>query len=251
MIDKNIYKSILKNKEKSIKQLALLIDPDKLEKENLLETLQKAQEADVDYIFVGGSLMVTQNFGDCLSEIKSITKKPVVIFPGSPLQISNKADGILFLSLISGRNAEFLIGQHVIAAPALKETNLEIIPTGYILIDSGRQTTASYISNTTPIPHDKGEIAACTALAGEMLGLKLIYLDGGSGAMMSISSSMIKAVRSAINLPIIVGGGIKTAKQASDACLAGADIVVVGNAFESNNNLIKEISEAVHQSITV
>ena len=251
MIDKKIYQSIINNKEHGNKQIAILLDPDKLNKETLIETLNKAEESEVDYIFIGGSLMVTQNFNDCLSEIKSLSKKPVIIFPGSPLQISKQADAILFLSLISGRNPEFLIGQHVIAAPALKQSKLEVIPTGYILVDSGKQTTASYISNTTPVPHDKGEVAACTALAGELLGLKLIYLDGGSGAMMAISGDMIKKVKETITIPLIVGGGIKTAKQAADACLAGADIIVVGNAFERNNNLIKEISEAVHQKISL
>ena len=249
MIDNDIYQTIIKKKALGLKQIAILLDPDKLDKRSLIETIDKVEESNIDFIFVGGSLMVTENFNDCLTEIKIRTKKPVVIFPGSPLQVNKQADAILLLSLISGRNPEFLIGQHVIAAPALKKSRLEIIPTGYILVDSGRQTTASYISNTTPLPHDKGDVAACTALAGEMLGLKLIYLDGGSGALMGVSGKMIKEVRKTINIPIIVGGGIKTAKQAEEACFAGADLIVVGNAFEENNNLIKEISEAVHQTI--
>lgn len=244
-----IYNSILEGAEQGKKKLAILLDPDKLDKESIFDCIYKASDAGVDYIFVGGSLMITNNFEDCLSEIKKITKTPIILFPGSPLQVSKQADAILLLSLISGRNPELLIGQHVIAAPMLKQSGLDIIPTGYILIDSGRQTTASYISNTTPIPYDKPEVAACTAMAGEMLGLNLIYMDGGSGAMKAVSFEMIEAVKKHIRIPLVVGGGIKTAEQAFNACHAGADVVVVGNAFEKNAGLIKEISAAVHEVI--
>ena len=162
------------------------------------------------------------------------------------MQISNKADAILFLSLISGRNPHTLIGQQVISAPILKQTNLEIISTGYMLIDSGEATTASYMSNTTPIPHAKHNIATATAIAGEMLGLKLIFLDGGSGAKQAISTKMISAVSSQIDIPLIVGGGIRSAEKAIENCAAGADIIVVGNAIEKENGLIAEIAEAIH-----
>jgi len=162
------------------------------------------------------------------------------------MQVNDKADGILFLSLISGRNAEMLIGRQVITAPILKQSSLEVLPTGYILIDSGKPTTVSYMSNTTPIPAEKNSVAACTALAGEMLGLKLIFMDGGSGAQNPISEEMITNVRKSVNTPLIIGGGISSGKKAAANCKAGADIIVVGNAIEKNQNLIIEIANAVH-----
>jgi putative glycerol-1-phosphate prenyltransferase len=184
--------------------------------------------------------------GQLIKLIKTNSTIPVILFPGSNLHIDMSADALLFLSLISGRNAELLIGQHVIAAPVLKKSNMEILPTGYILIDSGRQTTVSYISNTTPIPYDKPEIAACTAMAGEMLGLKLIYLDGGSGAQKQISARMIASVRKSVDVPLIVGGGIRSVEEASEAMEAGADVIVIGNGIEKNLNLLAEVSERVH-----
>jgi len=162
------------------------------------------------------------------------------------LQISKNADGILLLSLISGRNPELLIGKQVIAAPILKASNLDILPTGYILIDGGKPTAVSYMSNTNPIPFDKDDIAMCTAMAGEMLGLKLIYMDAGSGALNAISEKMIKKVSSNISIPLIIGGGINTPQKAILACKAGADIIVVGNAIEKDSSLIKKIGKAVH-----
>ena len=162
------------------------------------------------------------------------------------MQVTNQAHGILLLSLISGRNAEMLIGRQVIAAPILKKSSLEILSTGYMLIDSGKQTTASYISNTTPIPHEKDDIALCTAIAGEMLGFKLIFMDGGSGAINPISNQMISKVSNEIDTPLIIGGGINSAKIAVEKCKAGADIIVVGNAIEKSTKLIEEISIAIH-----
>ena len=162
------------------------------------------------------------------------------------MQVNDKADGILFLSLISGRNAEMLIGKQVITAPILKQSSLEVLPTGYMLIDSGKPTTVSYMSNTTPIPNDKNAVAACTAMAGEMLGLKLIFMDGGSGAENPISEQMIAAVRQAVDCPIIIGGGISSGDKAIINCKAGTDIIVVGNAIEKDENLITEIGNAVH-----
>jgi phosphoglycerol geranylgeranyltransferase len=158
----------------------------------------------------------------------------------------NNADAILFLSLISGRNAEMLIGNHVISAPLLKTTKLEVLSTGYMLIESGKATTVSYMSNTTPIPHDKNDVAMCTAMAGELLGLKLIFMDGGSGALQPISKKMIERVSSSISLPLIVGGGISTPKKAIENCNAGADIIVIGNAIEKDSSIIKAISNAIH-----
>ena len=191
------------------KQFALLIDPDKLDNTALQSTIDLAVKAKVDYLFVGGSLLTKDILDECLTTIKSNCNIPVVLFPGSVMQINNKADAIFFLSLISGRNADMLIGQHVLAAPYLKSSSLQVLPTGYILIDGGTQTTVSYISNTTPIPANKPDIAACTAMAGEMLGLQLMYMDAGSGAKNSISEKMISVVRNNITVPLIVIFAIK------------------------------------------
>jgi putative glycerol-1-phosphate prenyltransferase len=229
------------------KQFALLIDPDKLDSTALQSTVDLAVKAKVDYLFVGGSLLTKDVLDECLTTIKSNCSIPIILFPGSVMQINDKADAIFFLSLISGRNAEMLIGQHVLAAPYLKSSSLQILPTGYILIDGGTQTTVSYISNTTPIPANKPDIAACTAMAGEMLGLQLMYMDAGSGAKNSISEKMISVVRKNINVPLIVGGGILTTEKAVANCLAGADIIVVGNAAEKNPSLILDMAKAIHQ----
>src|SRR5205814_1035231 len=171
---------------------------------------------------------------------------PVILFPGTPSQVSRHADGLLYLSLISGRNPELLIGQHVISAPAVRKSGLEIISTGYMVIDGGAPTTVSYISNATPIPADKDDIAVCTAMAGEMLGMKLIYMDAGSGAKRAISEEMISRVAKVISVPLIIGGGIKEPEKAYLNCKAGADLIVVGNAIEKDPSLIKEMAAAVH-----
>lgn len=229
------------------KSIAVLVDPDKVDDAAALTPLiNLASENCVDFFFVGGSLITSNNLSDVISHIKESVNIPVIIFPGSSIQIDPAADGILFLSLISGRNPDLLIGQHVVAAPILKNTNLEIIPTGYLLISSGRTTSVAYISNTTPIPDDKYSLAACTALAGQMLGLKMIYLDAGSGAEKEINSRMISAVKKSVNLPVIVGGGINTAEKALAALEAGADMIVIGNALEKDPNLLIGISEKVY-----
>lgn len=228
------------------KSLAVLLDPDKVEIENFDDFLYTCVENQVDFFLVGGSLITKNIIGEIIEIIRLKTNIPVIIFPGNSLHIEPSADAILLLSLISGRNPDYLIGQHVIAAPLLKQSNLEILPTGYILVDSGRQTTVSYISNTTPIPHDKPDVAACTAMAGEMLGLKLIYLDGGSGALYPVSPKMIRKVRENIGVPLIVGGGINSTEKAQAALEAGADVIVIGNAFEKNPSLLPEIAEVVH-----
>ena len=247
MIMQNIYKHITQNANNGKKSFAILIDPDKQDKNKLIKIIKKAEESKVDYFFVGGSLLSYDSLDDCINTLKQNSKIPIILFPGNTMQINDKAEGILFLSLISGRNPDMLIGKQVIAAPILKESSLEVISTGYMLIDSGQQTTASYISNTQPIPSNKNAVAVCTALAGEMLGLKLIFMDGGSGAKNPISEKMITSVKKAINLPLIIGGGINSAKKAIDNCKAGADIIVVGNAIEKNINLINEIATAVHK----
>lgn len=245
MTDK-LYQSFVEAKEKSEKKFAVLIDPDKLRMANMQKTLDLAVEAKVDYFFIGGSLIVNNMLDSCLKSIRERCDIPMILFPGSRFQLSYKADAVLFLSLISGRNAELLIGNHVIAAPYLKISPLEILPTGYMLVDGGVATTVSYISNTQPIPASKDDVAMCTAIAGEMLGLKLMYMDAGSGARTPISESMIECVSSAIQAPLIVGGGIRTPEKALANVKAGADVVVVGNAIEKDPNLLVEIADAIH-----
>jgi phosphoglycerol geranylgeranyltransferase len=242
----NIYNKILSDKKANKKSFALLIDPDKQDKKQLLAIIEKAKNAKTDYFFVGGSLLTNDSLDLCLKTLKENTTIPIVLFPGNAMQVNNKADGILFLSLISGRNADMLIGKQVITAPILKQSSLEVLPTGYMLIDSGKPTTVSYMSNTNPIPADKETVAACTAMAGEMLGLKLIFMDGGSGAKNPISEAMIKAVRKSVDVPLIIGGGIGSGEKAIANCKAGADIIVVGNAIEKDKNLIGEIADAIH-----
>lgn len=242
----NVYQHIKDCRNSSKKLFAILIDPDKQDKNALLNIIKKAKSAQVDLFFVGGSLLTNDNLNSCIETLKENCQIPVVLFPGNAMQVNNKADAILFLSLISGRNADMLIGKQVITAPILKQSSLEIIPTGYMLIDSGKPTTASYMSNTTPIPYEKNEVAACTAMAGEMLGLKCIFMDGGSGAHHPISEKMISLVRQSVDTPVIVGGGIDSGQKAILNCKAGADIIVVGNAIEKDDSLIEEIANAIH-----
>lgn len=238
-----IYASILKKQSKGRKQFAVLIDPDKAPTAAWLDS---AAEAGVDLFLVGGSLLTNGSLENCIGSIRKKTKVPVLLFPGNALQVSNKADGILFLSVISGRNPEMLIGKHVVAAPLVRSAGLEVIPTGYILVESGKQTAVSYMSNTVPIPHDKADIAMCTAMAGEMLGFRMIYLEAGSGALQPVSETMIRKVKENISVPLIVGGGIRTAGQAAAACKAGADIIVVGNALEKDGRLMEQLAKEVH-----
>lgn len=229
------------------KLLAVLIDPDFGADERRLEqTVQHACMAQADLIFVGGSLLTSAAFNQCVERVKKLSDRPVVLFPGSPVQLSGHADAVLFLSLISGRNPELLIGHHVTAAPSIRALGLEAVPTGYMLVDGGRPTTVSYVSQTFPIPHDKPGIAAATAMAGELLGLRTIYMDTGSGAGRCVAPAMVAAVREQVQLPIIVGGGIRTVEQARALCAAGADVLVVGTAFEEDPEAIFTLCEAVH-----
>lgn len=244
----SILESLRDRQRLKKKSIAVLVDPDKVEEPSrLLHLINLASENCIDYFFVGGSLVTTTNLSTVVRQIKENISIPVVIFPGNSMQIEPAADGLLFLSLISGRNPELLIGQHVVAAPVIRNTKLEVIPTGYMLINSGRITSVAYISNTTPIPDDKYALAACTAMAGEMLGLQSIYLDAGSGAEKEISAKMIASVRKAIGIPLIVGGGINTPQKASSALEAGADMIVIGNALEKDPELLTEIAERVYE----
>ena len=241
-----VYQSLLEKKTKGQKSFTVLIDPDKITTSSLDETIRLATEAGVDYFFVGGSLVISDQLDRCIQQIKAACTIPVLLFPGSPSQISRQADALLYLSLISGRNADYLIGQHVISAPFVKKSGLEIIPTGYMVIDGGAATTVSYISNASPMPADKADIAMCTAMAGEMLGMKLIYMDAGSGAKKAITEEMIATVARHIEVPLIVGGGIKDPEKAYLNCKSGADMIVVGNAIEKDASLIREMAAAIH-----
>ena len=241
-----IYQSLLQHKEKGQKSFAVLIDPDKVTVEKIDELTALAAEARVDYLLVGGSLVVTNRLDEVVQQIKKNCDIPVILFPGSPSQITPYADALLYLSLISGRNAELLIGQHVISAPFVKQSRLEIISTGYMVIDGGAPTTVSYISNAAPIPADKNEIAMCTAMAGEMLGMKLVFMDAGSGAKRPITEAMIEKVAQIIEVPLVIGGGITDPEKAYRNCKAGADVIVIGNAIEKDASLIREMSAAIH-----
>lgn len=241
-----IYEDLVASKGRGEKKFAVLIDPDKVRLGNMDQVLENAKKAKVDYFFIGGSLVVNNMLDNCLVSIREKCNIPMILFPGNAFQLSYRADAILFLSLISGRNADLLIGHHVITAPYLKMSPLEILPTGYMLIDGGVPTTVSYISATHPIPSTKKDIALCTALAGEMLGLKLMYMDAGSGATIPVSEEMIDAVSSATQVPLIVGGGIRTPEKALANAKAGADVIVVGDAIEKNPSLVLEMAEAVH-----
>lgn len=236
---------LIKNKQNKEKQVVLLIDPDKHNELSLLSLLDKAVRCGISFVLIGGSL-TSKSINESIILIQRHCNLPVFLFPGSLLQLCDKADGILLLSLLSGRNAEFLIGNHVQAAPFLKKSGMEIIPTGYILIDCGQPSSVEYMSNTFPIPFNKTDIAIATAMAGEMLGLKLIYLEGGSGANRNIHSSLISEVKANITLPLIVGGGIRSYQQAKDVFKAGADIIVIGTVAEENPDAIIEIASAIN-----
>ncbi|NOZ45912.1 MAG: geranylgeranylglyceryl/heptaprenylglyceryl phosphate synthase [Chlorobi bacterium] len=236
-----IYNAVYKKK----KLFALLIDPGKINNKTLQKTVLQATEFGADILFVGGSI-VNDYIDDTILFIKSFTNIPVFLFPGNLLQLSKHADGVILLSLISGRNPELLIGNHVSAAFMLKKTGIEIIPTGYIIIGNNNQSAVSYMSNTLPIPDNKPEIVVATALAGEMLGLKLIYLEAGSGVNNPVNVDTIKKVKNEVEVPLVVGGGLKDIHAIDSACKAGADIIVIGNSIENDISLLKPFIEKVH-----
>jgi putative glycerol-1-phosphate prenyltransferase len=242
-----ILDSFYLTKKNAEKKLAVLLDPDKVDFSTLELSAKTFELAGVGYLFVGGSLLEKDRTEALIRVLKTVCNIPIILFPGSVMQICPQADAILFLSLISGRNPDFLIGQQVIAAPMLESSDLEVIATGYMLIDSGKLTTALYMSGTMPIPANKPEIARCTALAGHYLGLQTFYLDAGSGADNPVPASIIQAV-SGIPKPLIVGGGINSPAKANNAAKAGADIIVVGNALENNQypDYLNSLIQAIH-----
>jgi putative glycerol-1-phosphate prenyltransferase len=244
-MQKKLLNKFYELKAQGKKAFAVLIDPDKVNEDSFSHLMDLSKQESIDFFFVGGSLITSHIMEEVISQLKEHTDIPVLLFPGNSLHLNDKVDAVLFLSLISGRNPDYLIGQQIIAAPMLKRSGIEVLATGYMIVDSGQQTTVSYISNTTPIPHDKPNVAACTAMAGEMLGLKLIYMDAGSGAKKTISQAMIKAVQKSVDIPVIVGGGINSSQKAKEALEAGADIIVVGNGIEERLSLLKEIAETV------
>jgi phosphoglycerol geranylgeranyltransferase len=219
------------------KSIALLLDPDKAKGDMLQNILKTAEESKADYIFAGGSLTFN-SIDNLISDIKKLSSIPVVLFPGNLLQLTLRADVILLLSLISGRNSELLIGNHVTAAPYLKDAREKLVPVGYILISCGKKTSVEYISQTEAIPSNKTEIAVATAMAGEMLGMKMIYLEAGSGATNPVPVNLVKSVRENISVPLAVGGGIKNKSEIEEYFNAGADLIILGNACEKNPELL-------------
>ncbi|MBU0475294.1 MAG: geranylgeranylglyceryl/heptaprenylglyceryl phosphate synthase [Bacteroidetes bacterium] len=248
-VQEKINKTIL---EKGAAYL-ILIDPDEISGDKLINFVRHCEKSGVDGFLVGGSLMMSNILDEVLETISNVSSLPTILFPGSVSQVSSKANAILFISLISGRNAEHLIGTHVIAAPIIKRNGLEAISTGYMLIESGKKTTAEYMSGSSPIPRNKPEIATATALAAEYLGMKYVYLEGGSGAKKTVPNEMIKMVSSAISIPIIVGGGIKDSKTAREKVENGASVIITGNFFEDETNwhLVKEFADAIHINLPV
>ena len=230
--------------ESSRKKIAVLIDPDKHNDNSLYKLISESEQANIDFFLVGGIILLNP-IDDAIAKIKNQTKVPLILFPGNLMQLSSKADAMLLLSLISGRNPELLIGNQVLAAPIIRNANISTFSTGYMLIGTGKTTSVEYISNTSPIPANKVDIAIATAMAGELLGMKLIYMDGGSGADEPVPLEMIKEVKSNINIPLIIGGGLKTPAHVHSACSSGADIVVVGNVLEKESAKISEFSDIV------
>ena len=247
------YKYLLNTIETKGAAYLVLLDPDKLSEAKLIPFVRHCEKSGVDGFLIGGSLMISGDLDSFVEKVKIETSLPAIIFPGSINQISPVADAILFLSVISGRNAEHLIGKHVTASPLIKRAKVEPISTGYVLVESGVTTTAVYMSGSFPVPRNKPEIAAATALAGEYLGMKFIYLEAGSGAMESVPDEMVKAVSEECSIPIIVGGGIRNPQTARRKVDNGASIIVTGNFFENENNwdLIKDFANAIHHKLPI
>jgi phosphoglycerol geranylgeranyltransferase len=239
----SIYKNIMVSLKNNHKLFAVLIDPEKIVLEDISSFIKRVNTSIATHVFVGGSTVEDNLTKTIVGEIKRHTQLPVVLFPGSITQIADNADALLFLSLISGRNPEYLIGKHVESVSELRHTNLEVIPTGYILIENGKETSVERVTQTTPISRTNIQKIVDTAKAGELLGMKLIYLEAGSGALEPITSDIIKAVKKELNIPLIVGGGIKTKKQLDYAYNSGADVVVIGTAFENDESFFEQIKK--------
>ena len=241
-MNQHIYRHILSARSKKKKLFAVLIDPDKFDPRIILET----NKAKADLLLIGGSGLKKEKFHRCVKIVKKLTKIPVVIFPGGREQVSEKADAILLLSLISGRNPDYLIGEHIRAAGRLKRSGLEIIPTGYILIGGGKRISTQSVTRTSPIKTTDKKLAISTAIAGELMGMKMIYLEAGSGAKAPLSAALVRSIRKNVSVPILAGGGIDSPEKAIGLCKAGADVIVVGNAIEKDSTLVSEISKTVH-----
>lgn len=239
-----IYQQLTALKQKNKTGFAVLVDPDKVLPKDMDKLAKLCNNAGVNYLLMGGSLVVAHEMDACINRFKAASDIPVLLFPGSPSQVTPTADALLYLSLISGRNPDLLIGQHVISAPMVKASGLEVISTGYIVVDGGVQTAVSYMSHSSPLPANKPDIALCTAWAGELQGKHIIYMDAGSGAKNPISEEMIAKVSSNISIPLFVGGGIQTPEKVYNNCKAGANIIVVGNAIEKDPMLIKDLAQA-------
>lgn len=226
----------------------VLIDPDQKNHSNIEDVVQAANESEVDALLVGGSLMMDAGNHERVAQIKKIAEMPVIFFPGGVTQLNGYYDAMFFMSILSGRNPHYLIGEQAIAAPIVKDIGIETIPMGYLLLDGGTTTTVEFMSSTKPIPMDRPDITVVHALAAQYLGMKIVYLEAGSGAKIPVSVETIEAVRSQIEIPIIVGGGIKTPQDAEERVKAGASFIVTGTVTETSGNLsvMKEFSEAIH-----
>lgn len=242
-----ILETLRIRKQQGKSGFAVLADPDKASPAQMEHLALLCNDAGVDYLLMGGSLLISNQLDACIQRFKAESDIPVVLFPGSPAQVTPYADALLYLSLISGRNPELLIGQHVVSAPAVKASGLEVMSTGYMVIDGGMPTTVSYMSGSAPIPADKPDIALCTAWAGELQGKHLLYMDAGSGARFPVPEEMIRKVAGHTEVPLFVGGGIRTPETAYAASKAGATVVVVGNAIEKDPLLIRELAEAIRE----
>jgi phosphoglycerol geranylgeranyltransferase len=238
--------SVLREKKKGF---LFLLDPDRVRPQEVRKTVEAINHSGVDAILLGTSMLFNFDLDKVAKEIKKYTKVPVILFPGSAYQLSPDVDAIFFLSLISGRNPELLIGEQVRAAPLIRKYGIEAIPVGYMLIESTNLTSARFMSNSVPIPRDKPDIAKAHALAGEYLGMKVIYVDAGSGAGASVSEEMISAIKSVTTVPLVVGGGIRTPEEARDKVQAGADFVVVGNALEKDMSVLQEFCRAIGKPV--
>jgi len=244
-----IFKKLLENTEARGASFLLLIDPDRVDNNHLRDLIEAGNTGGADAFLVGSSFLIKNTFQETIKQIKGLTDLPVILFPGSAYQVSGYADALLYLSLISGRNPDYLFGQHVLAAPLIKELKLEVISTGYILIEAGKPRSVEYITNTKPIPRDKKELVMAHALAAEYMGMKMIYLEGGSGAENSMPEEIISGVRDYVSIPVMTGGGIKTPERAAKMVEAGASFVVIGDVIEKSGDLsvIRDFAQAIHK----